>query len=80
MSKRFYPESVWRRAMRVQEVFLKAIAGEIKFQVEAPVTRRSPHRPVLEDFPHTVPRFRFFLPNLQPIRRHPDWCITLLPA
>jgi hypothetical protein len=25
------------------------------FQVEAPVTRRSPHRPVREDFPHTVP-------------------------
>jgi hypothetical protein len=30
------------------------------FQVEAPVTRRSPHRPGLEDFPHPVPRFRFF--------------------
>jgi len=30
------------------------------FQVEAPVARRSPHRPGLEDFPHPVPRFRFF--------------------
>ncbi len=30
------------------------------FQVEAPVTRRSPHRPVREDFPHTVPRFQLF--------------------
>ena len=25
------------------------------FRVEAPVARRSPHRPVREDFPHTVP-------------------------
>jgi hypothetical protein len=32
----------------------------VGFQVEAPVTRRSPHRPGLEDFPHPVPRFRFF--------------------
>jgi hypothetical protein len=30
------------------------------FRVEAPVARRSPHRPGLEDFPHPVPRFRFF--------------------
>jgi hypothetical protein len=30
------------------------------FQVKAPVTRRPPHRPVLEDFPHTVPRFQPF--------------------
>jgi len=30
------------------------------FQVEAPVTRRSPHRPGREDFPHPVPRFIFF--------------------
>ena len=28
----------------------------VPFQVEAPVTRRSPHRPGLEDFPHPVPR------------------------
>lgn len=32
----------------------------VGFQVEAPVARRSPHRPGLEDFPHPVPRFRFF--------------------
>ena len=50
------------------------------FQVEAPVTRRSPHRPGLEDFPHPVPRFRPFLPGRQPIKRHPDWRITLLPC
>jgi hypothetical protein len=30
------------------------------FRVKAPVTRRPPHRSVREDFPHTVPRFRFF--------------------
>jgi hypothetical protein len=30
------------------------------FRVKAPVTRRPPHRPGLEDFPHPVPRFRFF--------------------
>jgi len=28
----------------------------VNFQVEAPVTRRSPHRPGREDFPHPVPR------------------------
>ncbi len=27
-----------------------------EFQVEAPVTRRSPYRSVREDFPHTVPQ------------------------
>jgi len=29
----------------------------VGFQVEAPVARRSPHRPGREDFPHPVPRF-----------------------
>ena len=29
----------------------------VRFQVEAPVARRSPHRPGREDFPHPVPRF-----------------------
>jgi len=51
-----------------------------QFRVKAPVTRRPPHRPVREVFPHTVPRFKLFLPSCQPIRRHPDWRITLLPA
>jgi len=35
---------IWKTALLV-----------FSFQVEAPVTRRSPHRPVREDFPHTVP-------------------------
>jgi hypothetical protein len=26
-----------------------------------------------------VPRFRLFLPSRQPIRRHPDWRMTVLP-
>jgi hypothetical protein len=39
---------------------VKRSGTPIRFQVEAPVTRRSPHRPGLEDFPHPVPRFRFF--------------------
>ena len=52
----------------------------VRFRVKAPVARRPPHRPVLEDFPHTVPRFRLFSPSRQPIRRHPDWRITLLPC
>ena len=30
------------------------------FQVEATVTRHPLHRPGIEDFPHPVPRFRFF--------------------
>ena len=30
------------------------------FQVKAPVARRPPHRPGLEDFPHPVPRFSDF--------------------
>jgi len=37
---------------------------DVLFQVEAPVARRSPHRPGLEDFPHPVPRFRFFYQTL----------------
>jgi hypothetical protein len=45
-------------------------------RVEAPVTRRSPHRPVREGFPHTVPRFCF---SQKPNRRHPVWRTTLLP-
>ena len=52
----------------------------VRFQVEAPVTRRSPHRPVREDFPHTVPRLRSFLPDHRPDRRHPVRRITLLPC
>ena len=42
-----------------------------EFRVEALVTQRSPHRPVREAFPHTVPRFQFFLPNWKPNRRIP---------
>ena len=52
----------------------------VQFRVKAPVTRRPLHRPGGEDFPHPVPRFRPFLPSPQPIRRHPDWRITLLPC
>ncbi len=52
----------------------------VKFRVKAPLTRRPPHRSVREDFPHTVPRFRPFLPSRQPARRHPGWRITLLPC
>ncbi|WDN88575.1 hypothetical protein BuS5_01543 [Desulfosarcina sp. BuS5] len=48
-------------------------------QVGASVTRRPPYRPVREDFPHTVPRFKSFLPDYQPNRRHPVWRITLQP-
>ena len=51
----------------------------VRFRVKAPVTRRPPHSPVREDFPHTVLRFRLFLPSLQPIRRHPDGRVTVLP-
>ena len=52
----------------------------VQFRVKAPLTRRPPHRSVREAFPHTVPRFKLFLPSHQPIRRHPDWRITLLPC
>jgi len=45
------------------------IASPVWFRVEAPVTRRSPHRSGREAFPHTVPRFKLFLPSCQPIRR-----------
>jgi len=37
-----------------------------KVRVEASVTRRPPHSPVRAEFPHTVPRFQFFLPNWKP--------------
>lgn len=37
-----YPESAWRRAMRVQEVILKAIAGEIKWVQAADILGVSP--------------------------------------
>ena len=37
------------------------------------------YRPVCEDFPHTGPMFKSFLPAYQPNRRHPVWRITLLP-
>ena len=62
------------------EPLIKAQAFCIWFRVKAPLTRRPPHRSVREAFPHTVPRFRPFLPSRQPIRRHPDWRITLLPC
>ena len=61
----------------------KLISGPVlwvRFRVKAPVARRPPHRSRREDFPHPVPRFRPFLPGRQPIRRHPDWRITLLPC
>ena len=58
---------------------LERSGAPVRFRVEAPVTQRSPHRPVREDFPHTVPWLRFFLPNRRPDRRHPVWRITLLP-
>jgi len=41
-------------------IIKNARASGVWFRVEAPVTRRSPHRPVREGFPHTVPRFRLF--------------------
>jgi len=41
-------------------VGMERIGIAVRFQVKAPVTRRPPHRPGLEDFPHPVPRFRFF--------------------
>ena len=37
-------------------------AQAVPFQIEAPVTRL-PHRPVRENFPHTVPWPRPFLPD-----------------
>ena len=49
-------------------------------RVKAPVTRRPPHSSGREDFPHPVPRFWPFLPSHQPIRRHPDGRMTLLPC
>jgi len=56
-----------------------AVLFAVRFRVKAPVTRCPPHSPGREDFPHPVPRFRLFLPSHQPIRRHPDWRITMLP-
>jgi hypothetical protein len=41
------------------------ISDSLDFRVDAPVTQRTPHRPVLEDFPHTVPRFQPFFPELE---------------
>lgn len=37
-----YPASAWRRAMRVQEVILKAVAGEIKWAQAADILGVSP--------------------------------------
>ena len=54
--------------------------NRIRFRVKASVTRRPPHRSGREDFPHPVPRFRSFLPNRQPAKRHPDWRTIMLPA
>lgn len=31
MAEKNYPASAWKRAMKVQEIILKAIAGEIKW-------------------------------------------------
>lgn len=42
MEEMFYPVSAWRRAMKVQEVILKAIAGEIKWIQAADILRVSP--------------------------------------
>jgi transposase len=42
MEEMFYPASAWRRAMKVQEVILKAIAGEIKWIQAADILRVSP--------------------------------------
>ncbi len=41
-------------------VELSGAAFCVHFRVEAPVTRRSPHRSGREDFPHPVPRFQAF--------------------
>jgi len=47
----------------------------VRFRVKAPVTRRPPHRPGREGFPHPVPRWpETFVPG-QPNRRHPIWRI-----
>ena len=43
MEEMVYPVSVWRRAMKVQEVILKAIAGEIKW-IQAADILRTMHR------------------------------------
>ena len=43
------------------------------FRVEAPVTRRSPHRPVREDFPHTVPRSPQALRQWRTQQATPRW-------
>lgn len=40
--KKTYPESAWRWAMKVEEVMLKAIAGEIKWIQAADILGRSP--------------------------------------
>jgi len=56
--------NLWRSPASMELKVLRLSKGasgiKVRFQVEAPVTRRSPHRPGLEDFPHPVPRFRFF--------------------
>ena len=42
MEEMIYPVSAWRRAMKVQKVILKAIAGEIKWIQAADILRVSP--------------------------------------
>jgi hypothetical protein len=51
-----------------------------RIRVKAPVAQRPPLFPVREDSPHTVLRFRPFLPSRQPIRRPPDGRVTVLPS
>ena len=47
-----YP--IWHDIFRPNGANQPALQA-VGFRVKAPVTRRPPHRPVREDFPHTVP-------------------------
>jgi len=61
-----------RRVFRFTENFTQ-IGGNrpVRLLVKAPLTRRPSRSAVREAFPHTVLRFRLFLPSHQPIRQHP---------
>ena len=52
----------------------------VRFRVDAPVTRRTPHRSGREDFPHPVPQPRRFSPLRKPNRHDPVRRTTMLPA
>jgi len=42
MEELIYPVSAWRRAVKIQEIILKAIAGEIKWIQAAEILAVSP--------------------------------------